>query len=167
MVIKCIEHLPRTTGINFDDVREDMRREAINRKLYKIVVPQFLAKLRERSHPKILLKKDDADSEASGKVTSSNQPVAMIYDDTPVTREQFGEWLIGRYGADEVERLVNLKTVNYAAAHKGIELSRSEIDAEIAKTLKVLKLTKEQLVKTLLKPRGLSLAAWLQDGSFA
>jgi parvulin-like peptidyl-prolyl isomerase len=130
--------------------------EAIKRKLNREIIPAYLAELRKKSHPKILLTDDDASPE-------STPNVAMIYDNIPITREDLGEWLIGRYGAAEIERMIVQMTVNRAAEQQKAELPEAEIEAELAKSLKALHLTRGQFVKTVLKPQGLSYSAWRQD----
>ncbi len=164
MVIKCIEHLPGVNGFKFEDVRESIRREAINRKLVKVEFPRFLAELKEKSHPQILFKKEKGNfCFPSAPEQPTSQIVATIYDTLPITREQFGEWLIARYGVEEIENLVNRRIVERAAKEKGIELTSAEIDADLKQTLKGLNVNLEQLEKTLLKPHGRSLYGWRED----
>jgi parvulin-like peptidyl-prolyl isomerase len=164
LVLKCVEHVPATAGVKFEDVVEDMRREAFSRKLHKVEIPKFLTELREQSHPKLLLEKAPTTSPSSPATSiASNQPVALIYDNTPITREQLGEWLIARYGTAEIENLINRRIVETAAREKGIELSPAEIDADMKATLKGLSMTLDQLQKTVLKPRGRSLFGWRED----
>jgi parvulin-like peptidyl-prolyl isomerase len=162
LVLKCVEHVPATAGVKYEDVVEDMRREAFNRKLHKVEIPRLLDDLRKKSHPKLLLGKT-TDPTATGVTIPSNQPVALIYDTTPITREQLGEWLIARYGAAEIENLINRRIVETAAKAKGLELSPAEIEADLKQTLKGLNMTLDQLQKTVLKPRGRSLFGWRED----
>ena len=120
-----------------EDVREDMRREAVSRKLNKVELPKLLAELKGKSHPKILLEKapENLNSKSMAEA-DSNQAVALIYDTIPITREQYGEWLIARYGTKEIENLINRRIVERAVREKGIELLPIEVDAEIKQTLK-------------------------------
>src|SRR5262245_15099175 len=41
----------------------------------------------------------------------SNRVVAYIYNTIPITREDLGEYLIERYGADKLELLVNKRII--------------------------------------------------------
>jgi parvulin-like peptidyl-prolyl isomerase len=161
MVIKCIKHVPGQTGINFDDVREGMQREAITRKT-NAAVSAFLAELKNKAHPKILLKKA-APTRGASEGLPSTEPVAIVYDNTPVTRAQLGEWLINRMGDKEIEKLVTLRIVDHAAAEKHVDVTDAEIEAEVTTTLESMHMSLEQLEKTVLKPHGISLVSWRRD----
>ena len=84
MVIKCVKHVPGQTGINFDEVRESIRREALNRKT-NAAVAAFLADLKNKSHPKILLKKAELESSsvAPESTAPSSEPVAFRFRQHP------------------------------------------------------------------------------------
>lgn len=62
--------------------------------------------------------------------------VAYLYDNMPVTREDLGEYLIARLGAERVEFLVNRKIVEVACQSKGIHVTDAEIEAQLADDLR-------------------------------
>src|SRR5262245_37912465 len=57
--------------------------------------------------------------------------IAYIYGNTPVTCEEFGDYLIRQYGRDKVRLFVNKKIIEMAAAKQNIVITPQEIDAII------------------------------------
>src|SRR5437879_1476318 len=62
--------------------------------------------------------------------------VAYIYNGTPITRAQFGEYLIARYGGERLEPFINRAIVERACREKNITVEPAEVDADLAETLK-------------------------------
>lgn len=56
--------------------------------------------------------------------------VAYVYDTIPITREELGEFLIKRFGADRLELLVNNKIITMACKAKGIEVTDAQVEAQ-------------------------------------
>ena len=52
--------------------------------------------------------------------TSDKRIVAYIHGNIPLTREEYGEHLIQRLGAERIELFVNKKIIERACAAKGI-----------------------------------------------
>jgi parvulin-like peptidyl-prolyl isomerase len=65
----------------------------------------------------------------------SRRVVAYIYGTEKVTREELGEYLIARMGADRLELLVNKRIIEHACRENGIEVSEAEIQAAFAEDL--------------------------------
>ena len=57
--------------------------------------------------------------------------IAYIYGSTPVTREEFGDYLIDQVGKDRVRLYVNRRIIEAAAARKGIVVTPQEVSAII------------------------------------
>jgi hypothetical protein len=93
------------------------------------------------------------------------QPVAYIFDTVPVTREELGEYLIKRRGAERLNNLVNQKIIEHFAREKGVEVTAAEIEADFAETIRGLapSITVKEFESKILKPRNLTLYEWKED----
>src|SRR5262249_50278322 len=98
------------------------------------------------------------------KADAPKQPVvAMLDKDTPLTREEFGEYLIRRYGTNKLELFVNLRIIENACARKGIVVTESEVDEALRDDLEKLNVTKESFHSKFLKPNGKTWVEWRED----
>jgi RNA polymerase sigma factor (sigma-70 family) len=95
--------------------------------------------------------------------SDANSHVAVIEGDTPLTREEFADYLIRRYGAEKLELFVNLRIIETACARKGITVTEAEIDAAIRDDLKTMNLTEEAFRKQFLKQYNKNLVEWRED----
>jgi hypothetical protein len=94
----------------------------------------------------------------------SRRVVAYIYDNTPVSREDLGEYLIARFGQERVDFLVNRRIVEMACQAKGIFVTDAEVEAQLKAELKDLgNLPVQDFVKQVLKPFNKSLYEWKED----
>jgi RNA polymerase sigma factor (sigma-70 family) len=89
--------------------------------------------------------------------------VALIYDDIPITREELGEFLIARYGAEKLESLVNRRIIEHVCAQKGIAVTEREIEAALKEELAQLKMSLTDFESKVLKAYGKSLYEWRED----
>lgn len=92
--------------------------------------------------------------------------VAIIYKDTPITREELGEYLIDRMGADRLEALVNRRIIDKACKDHGIVVTEADINAQIADDLKMLggkNITEKEFVDSILKRFNKTLFEWKED----
>jgi hypothetical protein len=89
--------------------------------------------------------------------------LAYIYGDLPITREELGEYLVQRIGADWLDFLVNHKIIERACAAKNIHISEAEINAQLAEDLKGFNLTERQFVDNMLRPHNKTLFEWRED----
>src|SRR3954451_6875670 len=62
--------------------------------------------------------------------------VAYIYDNTPITRRELGEYLILRYGSDNIDKMVGQYVIELAAAQAGKSVTAAEVEAEIQETIR-------------------------------
>jgi len=90
--------------------------------------------------------------------------IAYIYGTTPVTREEFGEYLIKQYGRDKVRLFVNRKIIEMAAAKQNIVVTPQEVDHIIVEDCKRLGMKKEDFIREILpKKYGMGLAEWREE----
>jgi hypothetical protein len=93
----------------------------------------------------------------------SRRVVAYIYGTIPITREDLGEYLIARGGADRLDLLVNKRIVEHECQEKHITVTEDEIQGAIADDLKRLNVTMDQFVHQVLKHYNKSLYEWRED----
>jgi parvulin-like peptidyl-prolyl isomerase len=89
--------------------------------------------------------------------------VAVIYGNIPITREELGEYLIARQGAERLELLVNKRIIEHACQLKGIEVTDAEVEGALAEDLKGMKVSLDVFVNRLLKEYKKTLLEWKED----
>lgn len=99
-----------------------------------------------------------------GNADYSSRVVAYIYGTTPITREELGEYLIARYGADKLDLLINKRIIEHACKERGIDVTAAEVDADIDATISGLGgLDRKSFIEKVLAARHLSLYEWKED----
>jgi hypothetical protein len=95
----------------------------------------------------------------------SQRVVAYIYGTIGITREELGEYLIARVGADRLTNLVNKRIIEHVCRQKGIEVTAAEVEADFQETIKGLGpgVTIKEFVNQVLKPRNKTLYEWKED----
>ena len=93
----------------------------------------------------------------------TRRPVAFLYGTTQITREQLGEYLIARYGADKIQLLVNKRIIEKTCTEKGIGVTEAEISAQLAEDLGPIKSNQKEFVDSFLQQRHMSLYEWRED----
>lgn len=91
------------------------------------------------------------------------QRVVAYYHGLPITREELGEYLIARQGADKLEYLVNKRIIEHACKEKGIEITPAEVEASLAADLKGLSLSMKDFENRLLKEYRKTVFEWKED----
>jgi hypothetical protein len=136
---------------------------------------QQMEALQKAADPKIVLKpnmkEDDwdrglkrSDAPSADGVALSQQPVAFVYGNTPVTREQLGEYLIARYGADCIELMVNKLVVEKECAQRCITVSEAELGAALKKDIEMSKAASlEDFIKNYLRAHRTTLYGYRED----
>ncbi|MCI0640440.1 MAG: peptidylprolyl isomerase [Gemmataceae bacterium] len=93
--------------------------------------------------------------------------VAYIHGNIPITREEYGEFLIARFGAERIEFLVNNRIVEKECRAKGIYVTDAEVETELSEQLRQLgggtAIPIKYFVTNILKPRGKTLYEWKED----
>jgi parvulin-like peptidyl-prolyl isomerase len=93
----------------------------------------------------------------------SRRVVAYIYNNIPITREELGEYLIARLGAERVDYLVNHRIIERACRTKGIEISDAEINAQLADDVKGMGITVADFDAKVLKRFNKTLFEYRED----
>jgi RNA polymerase sigma factor (sigma-70 family) len=70
---------------------------------------------------------DAAREKAGGELRS--KPIAVIFGDVPITREQLADHLLARLSADRLEAFINQRIIEHACRQKGIVVTDAEVDA--------------------------------------
>ncbi len=89
--------------------------------------------------------------------------IAYVYGNVPITREEFGDYLIQRYGAERLELFVNKRILEIEAARKKITVTSTELDADIAKLLRESDISKSDFVSKILKRYGMTYEEFRED----
>jgi hypothetical protein len=90
---------------------------------------------------------------ASIPIADAKRVVAYVYGNIPITREEFGEYLISLYGEERLPLFVNKRLIEMACAKRGIDVTPIEIDAAIDDDCKRVNISKADWIRTVLKTR--------------
>ncbi len=93
----------------------------------------------------------------------SRRAVAYIYGTQIISREDLGEYLIARQGADKLDLLVNKMIIESACKKRGITVTAAEVEEEVQKDVQAFKLNMKDYEQKVLKPRGMSLYELRED----
>jgi len=155
-VMKCLKRFPADSSKKLENVRADIERELLEYKL-KTAIGQAMENLRKAADPHFTLKENE-DGEKCLPPGTSDQVVATIYGNVPLTREQFGEHLIDRYGADRLDLFLNHLIIEHACKAKGITVTKEEIEEQVNQyTLQFAGGSRKELVNRMLKPNKASM----------
>ncbi len=95
----------------------------------------------------------------------SSRVVGYVYGNIPVMREELGEYLIARFGAERLDFLINRKLVEMACKAQGITITDGQVDAQLIEDLKSFPtgMTLDVFVKQVLKRYNKTLYEWRED----
>lgn len=97
-------------------------------------------------------------------VGNDKRVIAYVYGNTPITREEFGEYLIRQVGADRVRLFVNKRIIEMAAAKKGLVVTPQEVDAIINQDCAKVGVSRDVFVNKVLKEKyNKTLLEWKED----
>jgi hypothetical protein len=159
VIIKCDGRLPADTTVSFETVKPGLARELLDRKVAE-QIPDLFKRMKSAAREETFLK-DPANPDG---LPSDAQVVARIFGTIPITREELGEFLIARYGAETLELLVNKRIVDRACEARGITVTPEEVQAAFDADLEAAKMDRTVFVKDVLKPQHKTLYEWLEDG---
>lgn len=90
--------------------------------------------------------------------------IAYVHGSTAITREEFGDYLIGLFGQERVRLYVNRRIIEAAAAKRGIVVTPQEISSIIDEDCAKLKMSKADFLKTVLAQKyGKTETEWRED----
>src|SRR5687767_11007443 len=72
----------------------------------------------------------------------ATRPVALIYGNVPVTRQELGEFLIARGGSDKLELVVNKMIIEHECKKRGVTVTAQEMEAALLEDLEGLSIKK-------------------------
>jgi hypothetical protein len=102
--------------------------------------------------------------DAAPPVGNDKRVIAYIHGSTPITREEFGDYLIQLIGRERVRLFVNRRIIEEAAAKRGITVTPQEVDAIIEQDCGKLGMDKARFVEVVLTQKyGKTLAEWKED----
>jgi parvulin-like peptidyl-prolyl isomerase len=160
VMLKCDKRIPADTTVNFDAAKEKLAADIKERKLTAEMAAVFQA-LTAQARPQPLVKKSERAE--TGPTPPPNQVVAYLFGSTAVTREELGEFLIARYGAEKLEFLVNRRIIDAECKARNITVTEDEIEEGLKEDLKMLNLDKAHFEKDLLARWGKNLYEWRED----
>ena len=102
-----------------------------------------------------------ADPVAAGDY--SRRVVAYLYNNVAITREELGEYLIARLGAERLNLLVERKIVELEGAKHGVTVSDAEVDAQLKEDLRGANLSEQDFGKLLWQKGRKTLYEWRED----
>lgn len=123
-----------------------------------------LAALAALSLPAGLVAQPAAPAALPPAVSDAGQRVvAYIHGTVPITREELGEYLIARYGAEKLQLLVNTRIIEMACKARHIDITEAEIEAAIEEDLAGLNIKRGDFAQLLKKEYGQSVLEWKLD----
>jgi parvulin-like peptidyl-prolyl isomerase len=155
MVIKCDGRLPADTTVSLQAKWPDLERDIIDAKL-EVEIPKVFAEMRKQADPKI-------DWNALKQPGNPEQVIAVIYDTMPITREELGEFLIARLGAESLEMMVNKRIIERACWERSITVSDEEIEASFQGDLKRYNVDATHFEKDILKSHRTTVHGYRED----
>jgi parvulin-like peptidyl-prolyl isomerase len=163
VVIKCDGRVPADTTVNLEAKRAELTREIVARKVDAEMGGAF-QKLYEEAHPALLLQADkDGGLPPREGMPAPTEVVATYNGNTPITREELGEFLIARHGAEKLDLLVNRRILDKACRERGVAVTPEEIEEGLEADLAVYKADRKHFVEDILSKQKISLCEWKED----
>lgn len=103
-----------------------------------------------------------------GNTDYNKRVVAYIHNNIPITREELGEYLIARFGAQRVDFLINRRILEMACQAKGITVTDRDVENQLRIDLTGLgtaggAILPKDFEEKILRPRGKTLYEWKED----
>jgi hypothetical protein len=164
VVLKCLRRYP-ADSVTLDKVRDELAREIVERKM-QTSAALGVRELRQKAHAELFNKervKPGYVPQPPAGMPRSKEPVALFNGDVAITREDLGEFLIARFGADKLEFLINKRIIDKECARHGLSVTAEEIDRALAEDVRKLNVDVKTFVKEWLEPHKQSLYEWRED----
>ncbi len=162
VLFKCDKRLPPDTTVAFEAVREKLHAEMQGLKQTEEMQKAFKV-MREQADPKVLLVKTDRVE--GGPTPGPTTPVAYLWGGQAITREELGEFLIQRFGAEKLPYLINRRVIDIECQSRGIAVTEDEVEKDLTDYLATLKPAMDRKVfeKEMLARMGKTLLEWRED----
>ncbi|MGL4555573.1 MAG: peptidylprolyl isomerase [Gemmataceae bacterium] len=89
--------------------------------------------------------------------------VAYVHGGTAVTRQELGEYLVARVGADKIATLVNKRILDRECWARGVVVTAAEVDAALAAEMRGLALSQADFLKTVKAKHNKNLVEFKED----
>jgi hypothetical protein len=99
----------------------------------------------------------------AGSSDYSRRIVAYIYNNIPITREDLGEYLIGRLGAERIDYLVNHRIIEHACQLHHVQVTDAEIEAQLRQDVQAMNITLADFESKVLKRFNKTLFEYRED----
>jgi parvulin-like peptidyl-prolyl isomerase len=162
LLLKCDKRIAPDTTVSLESVRDRLVKEILERKVQAEIAVVVKA-IQDQARPQPYLNKVKPADDPSAPLPPSSEVVGRFNTNTPVTREELGEYLIARYGVDKVELLVNHRILDGACKARNVSVTAREIDAAINDDLKRLNVDLKTFTAKYLEPWGKTLYEWRED----
>jgi hypothetical protein len=97
-------------------------------------------------------------------VEGSKRVVAYVYNNIPITREEYGDYLINLLGHERLELYVNKRIIEIECAKRGIDVTPQEIEATILEDCEKIKVSRDDFIRNVLAKRyGKTIEEWCND----
>ncbi len=104
-----------------------------------------------------------AGATAGASTDYSNRVVAFLYGSVPITREELGEYLIQRVGAERLDALVNRRIIELECKKANVEVTEAEVEGALEEDLAGLNVDRKVFVDRVLKGYKKTLYEWKED----
>lgn len=157
-MLKCDKRIAPDASVRFDEAKAKLTPEIREAKL-QIEMGQYFKRLRDAANPQVYLKKD----ERHATPPPPSHAVAGVYGKEAITREDLGEFLIARMGAEKLGFLVNHRILEIACKQANVTVSDEEVKADFDATLSGLKATDKVFEREVLAKMNKNLFEWRED----
>jgi len=98
----------------------------------------------------------------------AHRAVAYVYDsvtgrEMPITREELGEYLIARFGAERLELMINRRIIEDACKARNSVVTDQEIEVDLMATIESLHINQQEFIDKVLKAYRKTLYEWKED----
>jgi hypothetical protein len=94
----------------------------------------------------------------------SRRAVAYLFGTVMISREELGEYLIARFGAEKLQYLVNRRIIDHACKEKGVTVTTAEVEQALGEDLKTLNVNAKDFEEKVLKTTyRKTLYEWKED----
>ncbi len=165
VVIKCDARIPANVSVNLDSVKATIKDEIADSKV-RTVIKDLMPALRKEAAPQIFLRKPDAtlDPSEARPSRAATTVVATIFGTIPITRQDLGDFLIQRFGGEQLEMLVNKRLIDDACQAANVTVTPEEIEVGFYEDVKRRNLTTEaEFIEQYLTPNKTTAYQWRED----
>jgi parvulin-like peptidyl-prolyl isomerase len=124
ILLKCRKQIP-AQDVKLESVRPQLEQELKAQKI-KTTIEEVFADLKNKAHVENLLAREGNPDEKG----APSEAVAYA-GGVAITRQEFGEYLIARHGADRLQHLVNKRIIELACKERGITVTEQDIDDDL------------------------------------